>query len=518
MYQPVSRHSVLDALNHLRNLYRNVRLPGGPVEEEAQAARETFIRRLIANIKHSGSQPTPRVLFDLTRHFQLTTDGAYRLFGYNLSRIQDYDFRLNGHRTHIIESYPFYRDLPVDLPFELADDEVFERSASVQELVREWQRGVPIGSIEGKMWQRPDMIYIHIGSDDSLTSHIPPGAIASVELIGHEERMHPDPDVTYLLLFGDGGRCSRCEVSEGRLFLRDHVGNRIGSYAFDYPRQVRILGRVRMFSLRLPSIAQPSASPISLDTHAPLLLPWRYPSIQDLFASKSLRFRRSEQNWSEVRETIESALHIRISSRTVRRYRQKTPLLPHTGTLIGLSLAYVTRYTDVLRVLRCFEPESNHYSLETLLNVERLSDLPAWPRAKTPTPIYRWTSLLKQWGEWPTLLSMTIPEPHRLGDRFLRIHQGKRFRGLDPLLPSGSTVLLKEAKQMPDTRMDRAQAEWMRPIYAIQYDDQTLCGYLENHGSRIKLVPHPRSPSESVVLARHRLRRLSNVIAAAVPV
>jgi hypothetical protein len=43
--------------------------------------------------------------------FSLTIEGAHRLFGYDLGGIREYDLRLNGRRTHIVESYAFERDL-----------------------------------------------------------------------------------------------------------------------------------------------------------------------------------------------------------------------------------------------------------------------------------------------------------------------------------------------------------------------------------------------------------------------
>jgi len=40
-------------------------------------------------------------VLELADIFSLTVDGAHRLFGYDLEEIREYDFRLNGGRTHI---------------------------------------------------------------------------------------------------------------------------------------------------------------------------------------------------------------------------------------------------------------------------------------------------------------------------------------------------------------------------------------------------------------------------------
>ena len=59
----------------------------------------------------------------------MTLEGAHRLFGYDLTEIREYDLRINGGRTHILESYPFERDLLVDLPAQLAPREAFRVDA-----------------------------------------------------------------------------------------------------------------------------------------------------------------------------------------------------------------------------------------------------------------------------------------------------------------------------------------------------------------------------------------------------
>jgi hypothetical protein len=60
----------------------------------------------------------------------------HRLFGYDLDGIREYDLRLSGGRTHIVESYALERDLLVDLPFELASSEAFASDGTLRKLVR----------------------------------------------------------------------------------------------------------------------------------------------------------------------------------------------------------------------------------------------------------------------------------------------------------------------------------------------------------------------------------------------
>ena len=79
--------------------------------------------------------------------FSLTIEGAHRLFGYDLGGIREYDLRLNGRRTHIVESYAFERDLLADVPLELAPSEAFTLDGTLREFVRSWQRDVAVFAV-----------------------------------------------------------------------------------------------------------------------------------------------------------------------------------------------------------------------------------------------------------------------------------------------------------------------------------------------------------------------------------
>ena len=43
---------------------------------------------------------------DMEEACSLTTDGAYRLFGFELDGIREFDLRPNGGRAHIVKSSP----------------------------------------------------------------------------------------------------------------------------------------------------------------------------------------------------------------------------------------------------------------------------------------------------------------------------------------------------------------------------------------------------------------------------
>ena len=170
---------------------------------------------------------------DVADSCYLTLGAAHRLFGYSLDRLRELDLQLNSGRTHIIESYPFERDLLIDLPQRLAPHDAFARDALLRDLVPEWQEDLPIRALEGEDWSQPGAFYVHVGTEDSLGSSIPSGA------------------------------------SSGRTYL--------GREEFLYPGSVRIAGRVRMFAMNLPLPDFPSLHVLPhRQPFADLVLPWEH--------------------------------------------------------------------------------------------------------------------------------------------------------------------------------------------------------------------------------------------------
>jgi hypothetical protein len=226
---PVPRAEIADTLAHLRDLFRG-RKPRNDQEARAHERREVVTKNLLSNLFRLKQHPTLNAVLEVADIFSMTLDGAHRLFGYKLEDIREYDLRLNGGFTHIIESYPFERDLAVDLPLQLGSNEVFTGNATLRDLVPEWQTDVPIGTLEDEGWHQPGTFYVLVGTEDSLGSSLPPGAIAQVEPIREEDRVRPNPRAIYLLQFGNGYRCSRCVVSGNKLLLltsaRRYVGPR----------------------------------------------------------------------------------------------------------------------------------------------------------------------------------------------------------------------------------------------------------------------------------------------------
>ena len=325
MYRPVARGEIADALVHIRDLYRQIK-PSNEREYRAYERREVGIKDFLSNLPRTKEHPTLNAIGEIADMAWLTIEGAHRLFGYDLAEIRKYDLRLNGGRTHIVESYAFERDRLIDLPLEFASEEVSGFSGMLGDLVTKWQTDIPIRVLEEAGWLRPGTFFVHIGTEDSLGSSLPPGSLALVEPIDNHEELHPSPRSIYLLQFGNGYRCSRCVVSRGKLQLLASERTYLGPQNFDYPGTVRIAGRIQVFALKLPLPEYPSRYSLPLCRNcADLILPMEQRTRHALFATEHKRFRRTKDEEKLVREVFRAVLGSSPSERTERRYRESTP-------------------------------------------------------------------------------------------------------------------------------------------------------------------------------------------------
>jgi hypothetical protein len=519
VYSFVPREQIADTLIHLRGLFREL-LPANEKQYRAHERRELLTRNLLSNLLRTKNHPTLHSVLEVANAFSLTLDGAHRLFGYELERIREYDLRLNAGRTHIIETYPFERDLPVDLPSQLGGDEIFTASSTLHDLVPEWRGGVPIRALEDADWREPGAFYVHVGTEDSLGSSLPPGAIALVMPVDEAERSRPNPRAIYLLQFGNGYRCSRCVITRGKLILLVSGRRYNGPYEFAFPKDVRIAGRIRMFASGLPLPDYPMLYSLPTSEHnAPLVLPWEHSSMDRLFTTKHRRFRRPRHDLPHIQETMESIFHTTLSGRTERRYRRPTSSMPHVDALIRLSVMHLTRYTDALRVQRSMPSDRGRYSLDTLLNTTHLVDLSRTIRhTPAPVPKERWMALRKEFVEWPILLSLRFPQLRSLDDRVVLLPQGSSLQGVDPPISPGSLILLDETPGIAEMQTDTAKTGWGRRLYALRRGADLRCGYLDRDEDRYFLHVGSSGTGEAIAIRQDEVHQLSGISGVAVPV
>ncbi|HEY2471387.1 MAG TPA: hypothetical protein VGI45_26580 [Terracidiphilus sp.] len=154
MHSPVPSNEIIDALIHIRDLFRRIR-PSNEHETRAMERREAATKDLLSNLPRTNEHPTLRTLLEIVEIYRLTLEGAHRLFGYDLRELRKWDLYLNRDRTHIFESYPYERDLLIDLPSRLAPVHSFTINAFLRDLVLEWQTDVPLRALEEQGWEQP---------------------------------------------------------------------------------------------------------------------------------------------------------------------------------------------------------------------------------------------------------------------------------------------------------------------------------------------------------------------------
>jgi hypothetical protein len=518
VHTPVPNSEIIEALVHIRDLFSRIK-PSNERELRAFERREAATKDLLSNLPRTNEHPTLRTLLEIAEIYSLTMEGAHRLFGYTLRDIREFDLDLNRGRTHIFESYPFERDLLIDLPARLAPTESYAADAFLRDLVVEWQTGIPLRALEEDGWEQPGTYFVHVGTEDSLGSSIPAGAMALVEPVGETERALPNPRSIYLLQFANGYRCSHCVVTRNKLRLFSTGKIYLGREEFAYPGSVRIAGRIRMFALSLPLHEYPV--PVSLPPvlrGADLILPWEHRSRDRLLLTKHRRFKRSKEEERFINEFLKDQLHARLSRRSERRYRRPTSSDPHVNALIHLALAHLARYTDALRTGGSWDSDQGRFSLETFLNAKSLDDARSVHRnVRLPTPTDVWEARRNEYGGWPPLLSVRFPKLRQWEDKVVRLAQGRQITGLEPTLGPGSLLVLGEIPSIPEAGSDRTKSGWSRTIYVLRRGLDIICGYLERDGNQYALISDSDSGVDALFGAED-LAQLSRVVGVAVPV
>jgi hypothetical protein len=519
VYRPVVRGEIADALVHIRDLHRQIK-PSDARAYRASERREVGIKNLLSNLPRTKEHPTLNTVDEVADIARLTIEGAHRLFGYDLTEIRDYDLRLNGGRTHIVESYAFDRDRLIDLPLEFASEEISDFGGMLGDMVSTWQTGIPIRVLEEAGWLRPGTFFVHIGTEDSLGSSLPPGSLALVDPIDDDEKLHPSPRAIYLLQFGNGYRCSRCVVSRGKLQLLNSERTYLGPENFDYPKAVRITGRIRAFALKLPLSQYSSRYSLPFCANcADLILPMEQPTRNALFATKHKRFKRTKDEEQLVREAFRAALGSSPSARTERRYREFTPSDPHVDSLIYFTVTNLARYTDSLRTGGSLITDAGRFSLETLLKARQWADvLAAAPEVRLPKPVRAWEVYRKELVDWFPLLSLKFPELRLCSDRALRLANGSAIQGLDPAISPGSWMFLEKDLAIPDVQNEQRKAGWSRPLYVLRRGLETICGYLEGDGDGYALMSSAYGYGSKITFGKIELKDLRRASCVLVPV
>ena len=519
MYEYVPRHRIVDVLKHVRNLLRQVE-PINERERLSAERREIVAKYIISNLPRTGPHPTFKTVAEIVDAFLLTIGAAHELFGYDLEAIRQYDLRLNSGRTHIVESYVFERDKTIDVPLKLAPDSSFRSNALLGDLVSEWTTGVPIRALDQGSGDKPGPFYVHVGTEDSRGSSLPPGSLALVDSIDMTEALRPNPRFIYLLQFRNGYRCSRCIISHGKLQMLSSTRDYIRARSFDCPGEVRVAGRIRMFAHALPQPEFELHDKFRAGRYlADLTLPWERHTRDELFLDEYRRFQRSKEEEREIRELLINLLQSPLTKRTERRYRHPGASDPHISTLIQLTVLHFARYSDSLRTGGLSVREQERYSLSTITNARSVQEL------FSPTDALRgqrseavWNLGRREFIDWLPLLSFKFPKLSVRQDPVVRLSHTHDLAGLQPAITAGSWMILKPLERLPETTVDREKHAWSRPLYVLRRGVHFLTGYLEQDGTGYALLSRINGIPSKERFDLDELSSLHGVTGVAVPV
>jgi hypothetical protein len=250
-----------------------------------------------------------------------------------------------------------------------------------------------------------------------------------------------------------------------------------------------------------------------------LILPWEHGTRDRLFATEHKRFKRSKEDERFVHNFLLKELNAKLSDRSARRYRRPSSSTPHVNALIHLTLAHLARYTDTLRAGGSWVSDRGRFSLETLLNAKSLEEAQLFHRkAYLPTPGDVWEAWLREFVEWPPLLSMKFPQLRLWDERVIRLTEGCTLGGLVPPLSPGTWALFEKSQAIPDIQSELRKTGWSRPIYALRRGLQIVLGHLEGGANEYALISDTSGGRASAALRADELSQLNRLTGIAVPV
>lgn len=513
IYKPAAPSEIIGRIEHIRDLHRQIG-PKTARDRMVYERREKKLKDFLSNLRRTGARAMVPMIHELEELCGLVTGAGYKLFGYDLDAIREYDYVLNGHRTHIVESHIFERDFRVELPLEFTDTEAFQRNSPLKILIPRWQSNVPIHVADRPEWRGHGIFYVHVGTEDSFGSALPPGSLAQVEIIGEKEALRPWTTTIYLLQFPNGYRFSRCVVAAGKLQLLVSERAYTKREEFPYPSpSVRIVGKLLAYALQLP---QPEHSVqfsiVQYRGTAATLLPWEHKTRASYLATEHKRFVRSAEEFQFVQEFLRSKFPNSLGERTRRRLLSESSSEPHVDFLIQVVLENFASYFEVLRVGGHTERGERRFTLEMFLQAKRYADLMTIRTdAVPPVPQKTWEMVKAEIADLAPMLLMKFPRFSSLSERLVRIADKHALPGLELPIGSGSWMLLEDVAGTPDVRSDELKHGWKRSLYALYRGIEIIWGHLEREGTSFILRPRGEIGTKPVIFEVSELRNLRRI-------
>ncbi len=364
---------------------------------------------------------------------------------------------------------------------------------------------MPRRALASETWQKESCYYARLGLGDySCLPLIPPGSSLLIRRLSPEERANPDPNTLYFMKLPYGYGCGHCHILPGELEIRE-PGERFPPRRFRYlgpaptlgtiagesdadrrstlqaerhlrihENRVRILGKVAAFYVDLEQPWAEEDRRCEDPSDVPATLIAETGSLSELVEMERRRWRWTQRELDSFSEEIRSSTGFAVSGRRIQGMVRNE--MPHLGTAIALSVLYCFRLEDVLAKCDLLFPDSLRYDLQTLLAAQSVGDLPSLEELASrvgsrPEPFTRYSELLSEWMEFPPVLPSLEPFlSSRSTRKMLRLNQASFYRGLDPLLPSGSLLVMEtQPRGRSVLREEEGELQkWRRPVYVFE--------------------------------------------------
>jgi hypothetical protein len=471
-------------------------------ERQAQRDGRLLLTQQIFSDIDRGHIPTPHHLYALAAGAGWSFERVCLEFGVDFAQLGRLHAALGIARTRLDLSRRAFAG-QFDLPTDLAPYARAEASAPLGELVAGWTR------LSFRLWT-PDERYVagEIGRDDNIAfPRLPPGASV---LVDSQQKELTDRAGYYAVEHPNGVSCCRV-VSEGGVVALLSEG-REWYPRLDYPlRHVRVRGKVVAFAGRVDRM--PAPRPVNLadllEAQRPLLDPDRLREmsspavIRDVWARRGMTFARFEDRVRMLRRLAGSRFSIArghmhdLMQADATTTESPPPRLP---TLYALAAIFLLDPVQLLRGYGLSLDEVPFESDSDPGEAERAQGLMARLTSQ------RFVQHLRERGwELPWLCSL-LP---RVGAARRVYYLGDPGAHISPLLSPDAFVMVNPAQRriltMVEGRPVAALTDWMRPLYLLQTDSarrRYLCGYVEEHGDALHVIPHPDAPSQRVLKFR----------------
>lgn len=473
-------------------------------ERQAQRDSRLLLTQQIFSDIDRGHIPTPHHLYALAAGAGWSFERVCLEFGVDFAQLGRLHLALGITRTRLDLSRRAFAGL-FDLPTDIAPYARAEASAPLGELVAGWTRQ-PF-----RLWL-PDDRYVpgEIGRDDNIAfPRLPPGAAV---LVDSRQKDLADRSGYYAIEHPNGVSCCRV-VTEGGVIALLSEG-REWYPRLDYPlRHVRVRGKVVAFAGRIDRMRPPRPVNLAdlLEAQRPLLEPERQREmsspalIRDVWARRGMTFARFEDRVRMLRRLAGSRFSIARghmhdlmqADATATAHESPPPRLP---TLFALAAIFLL---DPVPLLRGYGLSLDDVPFESEPDREEAQKVHALVARLTSQ---RFVQHLRDRGwalPWLCSLAPRVTPVQRV------YYLGDPGAHISPLLSPDAFVMVNMAQRKILTTVQgrpvSSLADWMRPIYLLQTDSprrRYLCGYVEEHGDMLHVVPHPDAPSQRVLKFR----------------